>query len=291
MIGFNVSVFFKRVQSVSGLQNHQWEHNQSGVDRGMEAILIQRCTREIATYALARLRLACMPDLAHAAQSDGAIDQSELSELVSWAVTQSGGCSSMMKVMETEDPSGWLRGLAAAASLRYYRNRSDSNPIVKAPWTQDGLTAAATMPCEQFLEYPTSGSTWARKYQAVVSLVDHIRRTPIAEMTDDEAYQSLLSLSGVGPQSASMISLFWLDRPEPIIDDYLKRVLRAWSMLPAAFTGKSRAENGELREHLRRGAVVVAESTPGWSPQRVLACIYLWCCEVGRFRLGGVGGE
>lgn len=255
----------------------------------MESILIQRCPREIATYALARLRLACMPGLVQAAQSDSAFDRAEAGTLVSWAKTQAGGCSSMMKVLEMEKLPGSLRALAAGASLRYYRNRSDSNPIVKTQWTQDGLAVAATMTCGQFLEYPTSGNTWARKYRTVFNLVDHNARIPIAEMTDDEAYQSLLSLSGIGPQSASMISLFWLDRAEPILDEYLQRVLKAWEMLPAGSTGKSRGGSEELREHLRRGAGVVADSVPGWTPQRVLACIYLWCCEIGRFRLGGVG--
>ncbi len=280
MINFDVQAFFKRLQAIPRLQNSQWELNQSGVDRGMEAILIQRCTREIATYALARLRLACMPDL----RGDGQ-DQPDLDELIRWAKTQRGGCNTMMKAIKMEGDHRTPRAIAAAASLRYYRNRADENPVVKSPWTEKGLAAAETVPHEAFLGYPTSGSMWARKYQTVTTLVRHIRQTPMAKMTDDQVYQSLLSLSGVGPQSASMISLFWLDRPEPIIDDYLKRVLTAWSMVP---TGSAMKDREALRSHLKSGAVQVSHALPGWTPQRVLACIYLWCCEVGRFGLAGV---
>lgn len=275
---FDFLELFKRMQAIPGLQNSRWEQNQSGVDRGMEAILIQRCTREIATYALARLRLACMPELASEWKAD-------VDELIRWARTQGGGCSTMVKAIEMEGDHRTPRAIAATASLRYYRNRADENPIVKSPWTEKGMAAASTVSCDQFLSYPTSGSTWARKNQTVTNLVRHIRQTPLSEMTDDQVYQSLLSLSGVGPQSASMISLFWLDRPEPIIDDYLKRVLKAWSMLPAGFTEKDRES---LRAHLKKGAAEVSQALPDWTPQRVLACIYLWCCEVGRFGLAGV---
>lgn len=279
MINFDVQAFFKRLQAIPGLQNSQWELNQSGVDRGMEAILIQRCMREIATYALARLRLACMPELAGKGKAD-------MDELIRWARTQGGGCSSMVKAVEMEENPRTPRAIAAAASLRYYHDRADENPVVKASWTEEGLEAAETLSHEPFLSYPTSGSMWARKYQTVTALVRHIRQTPMARMTDDQVYQSLLSLSGVGPQSASMSSLFWLDRPEPIIDDYLKRVLTAWSMLPTSFATKDRES---LRAHLRKGAAEVSQALPGWTPQRVLACIYLWCCEVGRFGPSGVG--
>ncbi len=281
MINFDVLKLFKRLQEIPGLQGGWWEMNQSGVDRGMEAILIQRCTREIATYALARLRLACMPELAGRWEAD-------IAEVIRWARTQGGGCSTMVKAIEMEGNRRTPRAIAAAASLRYYHKRVYDNPVIKLAWTAKGLAAAETVSCEQFLTYPISGSTWARKYQTLLSLIRHIRQTPMARMTDDQVYQSLLSLSGVGPQSASMISLFWLDRPEPIIDDYLKRVLTAWSMVP---TGSAMNGREALRSHLKKGAIQVSRSFPDWTPQRVLACIYLWCCEVGRFGLAGVERE
>jgi hypothetical protein len=63
LLNFDVPQFFAALQQFRGLQRKEWELNQTGADRGIEAVLIQRCTRELATFALACLWLAAMPAL------------------------------------------------------------------------------------------------------------------------------------------------------------------------------------------------------------------------------------
>ena len=57
MIHLDFERLFATLTKVSGLQRRDWEHNQSGTDREIEAVLIQRSPRELATYALARIRI------------------------------------------------------------------------------------------------------------------------------------------------------------------------------------------------------------------------------------------
>lgn len=288
MLDLDVLALFERLRAIPGLQDSRWDLNQGGVDRGLEAVLIQGCTREMATYALVLLRLACMPDLV---TRDYAVvaDENELQALLAWAKAQkSGGCTTLAKLLTKEKSLASSRAIAAAASLRYYRNRRDLNPVVKEPWTEEGLATAAVMRTETLLDPPLTGGVWARKFLALVRLVNYIMETPLAQMTDEEVCSSLQSLPGIGPQTASMVALFWLGRPEPIIDDYLLRVLTGWALLPSDFNPARRMDRECLRGCLKAGAVELSMSLAGFTPTRILGCLYCWACETARFRLGGI---
>src|SRR5438876_1091554 len=89
---------FERLEKIPGLQRKEWELNQSGVDRGMEAVLIQRTTREIATYALVQLRFSAMSEL-RAACSTRIASDSMAEHVVAWAETQKPRPSMLLNVI------------------------------------------------------------------------------------------------------------------------------------------------------------------------------------------------
>lgn len=275
---------FAALERFPGLQRKEWQLYQTGVDRGLEAVLIQRCTRELATYALVLLRLEVMPELCAVCNT---VDQplSEMQSLLRWARTQGAGGSILANVVEREGsytpPS--RRVLAALASLRFYHCRDDQNSLVKSPWTEQGFARLAALDVCTLLTYPTHGAFWRKKFDTVKRLVTYIRGEDFSAMDDDSVARSLQSIPGVGEQTASMVALFWLGRPVPIIDMYLLRLLHDHHLLPVS-SSMTVEDKANLRRHILQGARDIEASRPEWSAARVLSCLYLWACEIGRFR-------
>ncbi len=269
---------FEILEKIPGLQRKDWERNQSGADRGLESVLIQRTTREVATYALVQLRLVAMQELL--ANDDPIPDETQTAELLSWARSQGPGGSMMMKVVtNTTDPSD-RRRIGALAVLRYYHNREDDNPVVKRPWTNEGMNKLTTLDVSSLLVYPTPGDFWRKKFETIQRLVDTVLRMNLPNLSDDQVLWDLRSIKGVGPQTASMVALFWLARPTPIIDGYLTRLLVNHGLVPG--TLDSSFAQDDLRRQLILGAQEMAVSRPDWPAHRSLSALYLWACEVGR---------
>src|ERR1041385_1579633 len=195
---------FERLEKIPALQRKDWELNQSGVDRGLEAVLIQRSPREIATYALVQLRLAAMPELRTAcrirATSDGTPQH-----LLDWAETQKPKPSMLMKVIASATDATDDRRVAAVSVLKYYRRRDDENPAVKAPWTSAGLDKIPSMDVGGLLKHPAPDNRfWRGKYDTVQRLVATVLAMDLPKMSDDDVVNALQEIQGVGPQTASM---------------------------------------------------------------------------------------
>ena len=285
IIRFDFARLFAALKHVPNLQRRDWEQNQTGIDRGIEAALIQRSPRELATYALSRLRLACMPHLQDYVQ-DLSVDE----DLVAWGLHLGGAAKSLARMMcEPGSPAEGCAALTAAAVLRYYRCREDPNPLVRSPWNEFGLERLATIDPGVLDEPPIRGAFWQAKLRNAQRLVCHVRQTQWDKLTDDAVMRSLQTITG--RQTASMVALFWLGRPVPIIDTYLERLLRRHNLLSNEFSFNARGQ-AALAEHLRRGAAAYARMHSDWTSSRVLACLYLWACEIGRLRCdcSGVAG-
>ena len=109
---------YAALEKIPGLQRRDWELNQSGVDRGMEAVLIQRTTGEVATYALVHLRVSAMPEL-RAASGPLIGPDGETEYLLSWAETQKPKPSSLLNVVRRTTDGNDGRRLVALAVLKY----------------------------------------------------------------------------------------------------------------------------------------------------------------------------
>jgi len=290
MISFSVSKLFDVLAVIPGLQRKDWERNQSGADRAMEAVLIQQASREVATYTLVRLRLAAMPDLAMKVASEKWL-LDEMGALTTWAQTQGSGGTMLTRIVaeETDRPLS-NRALAALASVRYYQRRDNFNPAVKDPWTDEGFDRLGSVVADSLMDYPTRGPVWRAKIDIVKRLVAHVHTRNFSSLSNDAIIRSLKSVPGVGDQTASMVALFWLGRPVPILDTYLTLLLRRHDLLPESFRPTA-ATRRALAVHLVHGARDIAASRPDWTPEHVLSCLYLWACEVGRLHCKCIRGE
>lgn len=284
MFTFDLPVLFRTLEDIPGLQNKEWERNQSGADRGMEAVLIQRAPRELATYALTRLKLVATPDLLSRCQNHWATvgaANGGLEELRHWGQTQGPGGSMLANVMG-EERGASDRACAALASLCYYRYREDDNPGVKSEWTSGALGAVRNLDVTPLLEYPTRGSVWQAKLETVQRLVEWVADVHHPGMSELDILRGLQGLQGVGEQTSSMVALFWLRRPVPIIDMYLLRLLEVHGLVNGPI--KASSQRRELGTYLVAGARAIAADHKEWPAWRVLSCLYLWACEVGRLR-------
>jgi DNA-3-methyladenine glycosylase II len=88
-----------------------------------------------------------------------------------------------------------------------------------------------------------------------------LRLERLAELPDDEVFEQLTAIKGLGPWSVHMFLIFHLGRPDvlPVGDLGIRRAVKVeygLAELPAA---------GELERIAER-----------WRPHRSLACLYLW---------------
>lgn len=278
MILLDCARLFAALAQVPNLQRRDWERNQSGTDRGLEAVLIQRSPRELATFALARLRIASITELREVCQRNFC-DPAEAAQLSTWGLNQGGAVKTLANMVKLVSTVTNDKFVSALATLRYYRCREEPNPVVQRAWTEAGLERASIFDCRMLDEPPIAGAFWQRKLEKVKDLIRHVQAASWVGLSDTEVVKSLRSV--VGEQTASMVALFWLGRPIPVLDSYLERLLRRHGLLPESvrFTGQAKAKLGmELVEGADRFS---AEHT-GWSPARVLSCLYLWACELGR---------
>lgn len=117
----------------------------------------------------------------------------------------------------------------------------------------------------------------------VATLFAAVQRFP--GLQQEVVLRSLRELHGVGEQTASAVTLFWVGRPTPIVDTYLWCLLDGHHLLPTAFSCTNAAHRAALYQHMRQGALASKANHPEWSAVRVLSCLYLWACKIGRLGL------
>ena len=283
MLRIALPQLFKAIERFPGLQMKHWEFNQSGVDRGMEAVLIQRAPREIATYALVRLRFAAMPELlvtCRSARTCKADEDRTPHALAKWGRTAGRGGTSLARILDTDIDITTPSSLAALAVLTYYRDRRTENPAVRMPWTEGGLRKLPTMSVTPLLDYPSRGPIWRQKFETVQRLTGRVTGQDWRKLSDDQVLESLKSMKGVGDQTASMVALFWLCRPVPVMDSYLIRFLELHDLVRGKMTSRSTLDT--IKREIREGAGEIQNERTEWPAWRVLSSLYLWLCELGR---------
>src|SRR5205814_1886293 len=124
------------------------------------------------------------------------------------------------------------------------------------------------------LKYPTPDNIfWRGKYDTVQRLADTILAADLPQMSDDGVVNVLREIKGIGPQTASMVALFWLERAVPVVDTYLLRLLRHCD--PWKVWLESRSGEEELRRNLVQWARKTERERPEWRANRSLASLYL----------------
>ncbi len=173
-----------------------WEMNQSRIDRALESPLIARTPREVATAALLVMKIRCEPAVAPcqvAPPDDG---------LIAFGRTQGPGGSRLANVIQAAPDD--LVVAAASATLMYYLDRSASNPLVKKPWSTDGLkTSAQASPSD--LIHPLLRPTWSERKAVAVSSIASLVMQDIRVWGDQQLHSALRSIPGLGPERTDAV--------------------------------------------------------------------------------------
>jgi len=147
-----------------------WERNQPRVDRALESPLIARTPREVATAALLVMKLKCEP------AAEVFIDTNIDEDLIAFARSQGTDGTRLANVIEGKKDADRIAVVAAICSLRFYRDRSADNPLVRLAWSQNGLGRLSRSESVEIIN-PALKPTWAkRKADAVKALARVLAR-------------------------------------------------------------------------------------------------------------------
>lgn len=248
-----------------------WERNQPRVDRALEAVLIARESREVATAVLLSIKLRCEPG---AALLQPLPDE----RLLSFARSQGRGGCRLAKLIEAGVQVDEVTRAAAIHALQYYRDRSDPNPLVRLNWSAEGLRILAGSPVEEIIRPPLQ-PTWARRKAAGIrELAALLVQPPF--LTEAELRQCLRAIPGLGPERADAAGVFAFRRGWPIVDEYLWRLLGRHGLIPASQRGITRYDHRCQVFEVQWQELVASQVA---SPDKLAATLYLWACEAERF--------
>ena len=248
-----------------------WERNQPRVDRSLEAPLIVRTPREVATAALLVVKLRFEP------QAHTHLLATRDADLIAFARSQKPGGSRLANLLEGTQADGIARS-TAIHSLLFYRDRSAENPLVRLPWSGEALRALA-LADPGTLVNPSLRVTSPRAVAGVVGVAALLMSD--AHALDDESLRAaLLAIPGVGPERADAVGVFGLRRTWPITDDYLWKLLLSHGCIPQ---DAARCTTYQQRQRFFRPHwAALVKSRPSEDPNELAATLYLWADEAAR---------
>lgn len=252
-----------------------WERNQPRVDRALESPLIAMTPREVATAALLAMKLRFQPE------ARDLIERDAEPELLEFGRSQGSGGSRLAKLlMEQKGPDDFARP-AAIACLRYYRDRSAANRLVRLDWTREGLSSLADAAPETIIDPMLKPTNSERKARGAKELARVLADPPTC-LADEPLRELLRSIPGLGPERAEAVGVFGFRRPWPIVDENLWKLLARMEILDASDAGARSfdARRRVFEPHWR--ALLEARLS---AEEDVAASLYLWANEAERFRL------
>jgi hypothetical protein len=278
-VGRDIVSLYRWMSQDDRLQR-DWEQNQPRTDRALEAGLNVRITREVATAILQAFKLICEP----AARSlsvppEGTVAEAELRKYARERLGAGG--ARLANLLERTEPIPAEVRTAALTSLRFYRCRPDpANELVRLPWTPEGLRNLCAAPDDQLVAPCLRVPQAARKAAGVRELAQFLLSP--GHPDEKELRERLQAMPSFGPERAEVVGVFAFRRGWPITDNYLWQVLQRHGLLTpeeskaTIFTQRRRL----FVPHWRR--LLAADLGP---PDALAANLYLWACEVGRYRI------
>ena len=248
-----------------------WETNQPRIDRALESPLIARTPREVATAAFLVMKIRCEPATAACEVSPPDHD------LIAFGRTQGTGASRLANVIEASPDD--LVVAAATATLRYDRDRIAGNPLVKTPWSTDGLKALAKASPSDLI-HPLLRPTWSERKAMAASTIADLLLQDTRAWNDQQLRTALTGITGLGSERADAVAVFAFSRPWPIVDEYLWRLLDSHGLLDER---ERAARNYESRRTLFEPAWLDLVRSATDDPNEIAATLYLWADEASRF--------
>jgi len=267
----NISKLYKALEQDKRLQKN-WEQNQPRIDRALEGPLIARTPREVATAALLVMKLNFEE------KAKLFLDVSSDSNLIEFARTQGAGGTRLANIIEGKNYADQIAKSAAIHCLRFYRNRSSENGLVRLHWSQNGLKNLASANTVQVIN-PAIKPTWALRKAISVKTLAVILAEPDAGASPF-LRQRLRSLPGLGPERADAVGVFAFKQGWPICDEYLWRLMSRHSLVndyEKSIQGYDK-RRAAFESHWQQ--LLSSEST---EPCELAATLYLWADEAERF--------
>jgi len=251
-----------------------WEKNQPRIDRALEAPLIVLTPREVATSALLTVKLRFEP-----AEAKSFIDAQPDDRLISFTKSQPRVGSRMAKILERETPADPIAYAAAVHTMRFYQNRSDENPLIRLPWSNEALRAVADANPENLINEALKPTTGLRAFECLTQLAA-LLTTDLREISEQSLYSKIRSIPGLGPERATAVGVSAFHQPWPIIDNYLWRLLADHRLITeeeARYKGNRR--HRAFESHWQKLLAAGLDD-----PNEVAATLYLWADEANKFK-------
>ena len=161
----------------------------------------------------------------------------------------------------------------------FYRNRSTGNPLVRMPWSREGLRKLASADAASLIN-PALRVTSPRAAAGVVGVATALLSDAQA-LDDGSVRDALLAIPGLGAERADAVGVFGLHRTWPVTDDYLWRLLLAHGCIPP---DAAACKTYQQRQRAFRPLwTALVNSRPMEDSNELAATLYLWADEAARY--------
>lgn len=253
-----------------------WERNQPRLDRALEAPLIVRTPREVATAALLAIKLKFEPD-AKAYQGI----RPELPALRDAQTLEKRVASRLLKVLQSDEADEIAKS-AVAHSVNYYVDRAGDNPLIRIPWSTNALQLIASAPPEEIINPALKPTMGINSTGTTIANLSRLFLEDSQELGDAELQARLRSkeFTGLGPERADAVGVFAFRRPWPIVDEYLWRLLHDHRLITdqEAGVGSYDARRRNFERHWQE----LLSAYPN-NANELAATLYLWADEASKF--------
>jgi len=249
-----------------------WRENQGSRDRCLEAPLIVKTPREVATAALVWLKLKFDPEFK---DSQKLIPEEDL---LDWAYrNRKDRCIGGPRLVNLcRNPAATEEERQSAiASLLFYRDRFTKNPLVRTDWSDVGLQSlAASAP--QDVVAPLLKVTSKYAPMGVIGVAQLLCTPP------DVISYPLPKIPGVGEERSDAIGVFGFRQGWPITDENLWQLCAVHGLLNP--TQAAATSYKERRKQFQPHWEALTNARPQIDPSELAATLYLWANEAGRYR-------
>lgn len=169
---------------------------------------------------------------------------------------------------------------AAIHTLNYYKDRSASNELVRAPWSEAALDQLANANPTELINPALKPTYSDRKARAVVQLAGLLCCRPAEAGEGEDLRTQLRSISGLGPERADAVGVFAFHQSWPITDSYLWRLLIRHGVIDHKV--------GSIKSYDSRWKAFAAhwqdlQQATEADANQLAATLYLWADEAERF--------
>lgn len=269
-----IEALYEAMKKDDRLQRN-WERNQPRLDRALESPLIARTPREVATATLLAAKLKFEPCAERFREIGSSSIVMEFARSLDKRVA-----TRLLKVLQGTE-ADHIAKAAVVHSLSFYADRAGDNPLVRLPWSPEALSRLATASPAEVINAALKPTLGVASTGTCVARLCGLFLSDVQASSDIELRARLRSkeFPGLGPERADAVGVFAFQRPWPIVDDYLWRLLYAHGVITEQeFSARGYDSRRRVFEpHWRR-----LMSANHGTPNAIAATLYLWADEASK---------